>query len=150
MSDVRNVCRIARKTAGMTQERWAEALDVSADAVSQYEAGRILPSDDVVLRMIEVSGHSAIGYWHLLNKSRVAREMLPEADALPLSQAVIRLLLEIREFDQKHRADELMRIAADGLVDASERPVFDEIVNELREVIRAAMQIQISQQEVDG
>lgn len=150
MSDVRNVCRIARKTAGMTQERWAEALDVSTDAVSQYEAGRILPSDDVVLRMIEVSGHSAIGYWHLLNKSRVAREMLPEADALPLSQAVIRLLLEIREFDQKHRADELMRIAADGLVDASERPVFDEIVNELREVIRAAMQIQISQQEVDG
>lgn len=146
MSDY-NVCRIARKTAGMTQERWAEALDVSVDAVGLYEAGKIMPSDEVVLRMIEVSGHTAIGYWHLLNKSRVARELLPDAERLPLSQAAIRLLLEIRDFDRKKRAEELLRIAADGIVDPKERGEFEQIVRELQAIIRAAMQIQMSEEE---
>ena len=142
-----NVCRIARKTAGMTQERWAEALDLSVEAVGQYEAGKILPSDVVVLRMIEVSGHTAIGYWHLLNKSRVARELLPEVERLPLSQAAIRLLLEIREFDRKKRAEELLRIAADGIVDPEERAEFEVIVRELQGIIRAAMEVQMSEEE---
>ena len=142
-----NVCRIARKTAGMTQERWAEALDVSVDAVGLYEAGRIMPSDEVVLRMIEVSGHTAIGYWHLLNKSRVARELLPDAERLPLSQAAIRLLLAIREFDQKKRPEQLLWIAADGIVDPEERGEFEEIIRELQAIIQAAMQIQMSEEE---
>lgn len=146
MSDY-NVCRIARKTAGMTQERWAEALDVSVDAVGLYEAGKIMPSDEVVLRMIEVSGHTAIGYWHLLNKSRVARELLPDAERLPLSQAAIRLLLAIREFNDKNRPEQLLWIAADGIVDPKERGEFEEIIRELQAIIRAAMQIQMSEEE---
>lgn len=146
MSDY-NVCRIARKTAGMTQERWAEALDVSVDAVGLYEAGKIMPSDEVVLRMIEVSGHTAIGYWHLLNKSRVARELLPAAERLPLSQAAIRLLLAIREFNDKKRPEQLLWIAADGIVDPKERGEFEQIVRELQAIIQAAMQIQMSEEE---
>lgn len=146
MSDY-NVCRIARKTAGMTQERWAEALDVSVDAVGLYEAGKIMPSDEVVLRMIEVSGHTAIGYWHLLNKSRVARELLPAAERLPLSQAAIRLLLAIREFNDKKRPEQLLWIAADGIVDPKERGEFEEIIRELQAIIQAAMQIQMSEEE---
>ena len=146
MSDY-NVCRIARKTAGMTQERWAEALDVSVDAVGLYEAGKIMPSDEVVLRMIEVSGHTAIGYWHLLNKSRVARHLLPDAERLPLSQAAIRLLLSIREFNDKKRPEQLLWIAADGIVDPKERGEFEEIIRELQAIIRAAMQIQMSEEE---
>ena len=146
MSDY-NVCRIARKTAGMTQERWAEALDVSVDAVGLYEAGKIMPSDEVVLRMIEVSGHTAIGYWHLLNKSRVARELLPDAERLPLSQAAIRLLLAIREFNDRKRPEQLLWIAADGIVDPKERGEFEEIIRELQAIIQAAMQIRMSEEE---
>ena len=147
MSEIRNICRIARKTAGMTQERWAEALDLSVDAVGQYEAGRILPSDEVVLRMIEVSGHSAIGYWHLLNKSRVARELLPEAEQLPFSQAAIRLIVALQAFERRGRPEELLRIAADGLVDPRERDVYGAIVEELQEIMRAAMEIRLSREE---
>ncbi|MBR6353965.1 MAG: helix-turn-helix transcriptional regulator, partial [Oscillospiraceae bacterium] len=46
-----NIYRNARQVSGLTQERWAEALGLSAEAVRQYEAGKILPSDEVVLRM---------------------------------------------------------------------------------------------------
>lgn len=52
----------------MTQERFAEALDISVESVRQYESDKIMPSDDVVTRMVEISGQPVIGYWHLLNK----------------------------------------------------------------------------------
>ena len=74
----RNICKIARTHAGMTQERWAESLDISPESVRLYESGRGMPSDDVVTRMIEVSSMPVLGYWHLLNKSRVAADILPE------------------------------------------------------------------------
>ena len=85
----RNICKIARETAERTQERFAEMIGVSVEAVRQYEADKIMPSDEVVTRMIEVSGMPVLGYWHLLNKSRVASELLPEVERLPLPQAVI-------------------------------------------------------------
>lgn len=45
----------------MTQERFAEALDISVESVRQYESDKIMPSDDVVTRMVEVSGQP-VGY----------------------------------------------------------------------------------------
>lgn len=147
MTDWYNVSKIARTRAGLTQERWAESLDISPEAVSQYETGKIRPTDEVVLRMAEVSGHQIICYWHMLNKSRVAQDLLPEVQSIPLPQAVIQLIVRIREFDRNHRADDLMNIAADGVVDDLERPEFDQIVEELRGVIQAAMQVKFSPQD---
>lgn len=137
----RNICKIARQTAGMTQERFAEALDVSVESVRLYETGRGMPSDDVVTRMIEVSGQPVLGYWHLLNKSRVAAEILPEVSECSLPQAVIQLICRIRDFGDRHRTDALMDIAADGRIDDNERALFDEIVAELDSVVQAAMQL---------
>ena len=51
----RNIYQTARRTAGSTQEHWAEQIGVSVEAVRQYEGGIIMPSDEVVLRMAEVS-----------------------------------------------------------------------------------------------
>ena len=70
-----NISQTGRRIAGMTQERWAEALDISVESVRLYESGRGMPSDDVVTRMVEVSGAPVLGYWHLLNKSRVAADL---------------------------------------------------------------------------
>ena len=41
--DCGNIYRNARKAAGLTQERWAEYLGISVEAVRQYENGAILP-----------------------------------------------------------------------------------------------------------
>ena len=54
--EYRNIYKSARETAGLTQERWAEVLGISADAVRKYEGGTVFPSDEVVLRMAEVAG----------------------------------------------------------------------------------------------
>lgn len=144
-NNYRNICRIARQTAGMTQARWAEAIDVSTEAVAQYEAGKIRPTDDVAIRMIEVAGMPVLGYWHLLNKSRVAAQLLPEVERLPLPQAVVQLLLRIRDFEQRHRMDELLHISADGHVDNEETELFQLIASDLQGIIQAAIQVQVAQ-----
>ena len=141
----RNICKIARQTAGLTQERFAEQIDVSVESVRLYEAGKGMPSDDVVTRMIEIAGMPVLGYWHLLNKSRIAADILPELQECSLPQAVIQLLCRIRDFGAKHRADALMDIAADGRIDELERPEFDTIMGELAEIVQASMQLKYAQ-----
>ena len=143
----RNICKIARQTAGLTQERFAEALDVSVESIRLYEAGKGMPSDEVVTRMIEVSGLPVLGYWHLLNKSRIAAEILPELQECSLPQAVIQLICRMRDFGKKHRTDTLLEIAEDGRIDDLERPEFDAIVDELEEIVKAAMQLKYAKGE---
>ena len=130
-----NISQTGRRIAGMTQERWAEALDISVESVRLYESGRGMPSDDVATRMVEVSGAPVLGYWHLLNKSRVAADLLPQVDTIALPQAVIQLLRRIRDFDSSHRIDRLVDIAQD------ERPDFGQITRELDGIVQAAMQL---------
>ncbi len=142
---VRNVCRIARAVAGQTQERWAESIDVSVESVRLYESGRVIPSDDVVTRMAEVSGHQIICYWHLLNKSRVASSLLPEVEQLPLEQAVLRLLRRMKSFFDRHRDDALMEIAEDGKVELREREDFGLILTELEAIVQAAMALRFAE-----
>lgn len=141
----RNICKIARETSGRTQESFAEMLDVSVEAVRQYESRTIMPSDEVVTNMIEISGMPVLGYWHLLNKSRVAGDMLPDVDRLPLSQAVCQLLHRMRDFSEKHRGDDLLWISANGKVDPGEQErVFGEISGELDLIVQAALQLKFA------
>lgn len=136
----------ARKAAGLTQERWAELLGLSVDAISQYERGAILPSDEVVLRMAEAAGQQIICYWHLLHKSRVAGTVLPNLRRKGLPEAVLNLLVRLQDF-QKNGLQELTRLAADGKIDETEVLAFGASLGELRELIQAAYELQYAETE---
>lgn len=137
-----NLYRVARdQVNGMTQERWAAMLGVSVQAVRAYEAGTMMPADDIVLSMADLSGMPVLGLWHLRRKSAVAAEMLPPVERLPLAQAVVQLLAQIRIFEEKHHADALLLIASDGIVDEDEMPRFKEVVSDLFPLVKAALQI---------
>ena len=133
----------------MTQERFAEALDISVESVRQYESDKIMPSDDVVTRMVEISGQPVIGYWHLLNKSRVAADILPDVQECSLEQAVIKLLCRIRQFAENNNTHRLMDISEDGIIDETERPDFDRIIKELDGIVKAAMQLKYAKEITD-
>lgn len=136
-----NIYYNARKTAGMTQARWAEMLGVAEETVRRYEAGTMMPADDIVLRMADLSGLQILGTWHLRLKSAVAADVLPEVQRLPLAQAVVQLLAAIDDFREKHHARTLVSIAADGKVLPEEQEEFDRVVRDLQPLIRAALQI---------
>ena len=107
----RNDYKTARRRAGLTQERWAESIGCSVDSVRGYEAGTQMPSDEIVLAMCEVSGLTALAYWHMRHKSPLAADTLPAVDQLPLPQAVVQLLCAINDFKDYH--GDLLTLAAD-------------------------------------
>ena len=145
-SDYRNIYQDARRTAGLTQERWAELLGISVDAVRQYEIDRILPSDEVVLRMAEAAGQQIICYWHLIHKSRVAAQLLPELDRKRLPEAVLSLLVAVRHF-QDDGMRELTRIAADGKISPEEQADYMTAMEQLQSVVREALHLQFAEEE---
>lgn len=141
--DTRNIYKSARLTAGLTQERWAEQLGVTADTVRLYESGRNYPSDEVAARMAEVAGMPVLGYWHLKHKSALANDELPDVPRLPLPQAVIGLLAAIDELQPSIK--ELLIIARDGVVDAGETELFLDILDDLEEVVQAALAVKYAE-----
>lgn len=142
-NDCRNIYKNARDASGLSQERWATFLGVSAESVRLYESGRGLPSDEVVARMADVAAMPVLCYWHLKLKSGVANDLLPEVEVVPLPQAVVQLLVEIKAF--RGELDELLIIAADGLVDEPESDRFLEILNRLQALIRAAIMVHFAE-----
>lgn len=144
-NESRNIYRIGRVAAGMTQERWAEAIGCCVESVWNYESGRSLPPDELVIAMVEVSGHHALGYWHLLQRSRMAARLLPEAGTLPLPQAALQLLLAIGEFAELQ--GDLIRVAADGKISADERADWLAITRRMDGVVKAALQLKFSEKE---
>ena len=142
----RNISKRGRVTAGLTQERWAEVLDISVDAVRKYEAGVVLPSDEVVLRMSEVAGQTISRCWHLLNKSRCAGGILPDVRLRTLPEAVLNLIVRINDFS-RGGLESLTRLAADGIISADEVLEFGEALAELRELVAAAYELEYAQKE---
>lgn len=142
--DYRNIYRRARTAAGLTQERWAEILGISVDSVKAYEAGKTIPPDEIALGMSEAAGQQIYCYWHLLNKSRVAGQILPEVERRTLPEAVISLLVRVQDF-QRGGLQDLLRLAADGKIDQTETLAFGEALGELDGLIRAAYELQYAE-----
>ena len=137
----RNIYYNARRASGFTQERWAEHLGVSPEAVRQYESGKIMPSDDIVLQMAEISEQLKLPYWHLQRKSRLAGAILPELEENKgLPEAVLDLLIQIDDF-KTDGLPKLMRIAADGQISDEELADYDHAVEQLQQLIRKAFDL---------
>lgn len=137
-TDFGNIYRNARQASGLTQERWAEMIGVSAEAVRQYEAGTIMPGDDVLLMMADISGMKILPYWHLSRKSRIAGAILPELDDQKgLPEAVLGLLIGIDDF-KATGLPQLLRIAADGKVSRDEEEAYRQAMGQLMDVVRLA------------
>ena len=144
--EYRNIYQNARRTAGLTQERWAEVLGISPDAVRKYEAGVILPSDEVVLRMAEAAGQWILAYWHLIRKSRAAGRILPQVKRRTLPEAVLGVMCRIEDFTRGGLED-LKRLAADGKITQDEVLAYGEAIAQLRDVIRAAYELEFAEED---
>ena len=132
-----NIYQRGRKTTLLTQEEAAERLHISPETLKRYEGGRLTPPDEVVARMVEVYGVRWLALEHAKATDRLG--ILPELEPKPLPMATISLTNRLR--DAADRLAGLLRIAEDGVIDDTERPEFDDIVQDLRETIAAAYQV---------
>lgn len=96
--------------------------------------------------MAEAAGQQIICYWHLLHKSRVAAELLPDLDRRKLPEAVLTLLVTAQKFENDGMRA-LTRIAADGKISPEEREEYGTALEQLRALIRAAFGIEFAEEE---
>lgn len=135
-----------RRAAGITQEKAAELLGVAVRTVANWEAGIYVPPDDKVALMCDVYPAPTLAVEHLRASTALAAGIIPEVTQLPLAQAVAQLLYRMRQFETRHRADDLIWISSNGRVDEGEQTVrFAEINDELQDIVAAAIQLKYAQ-----
>ena len=130
------VYRICREQAGLTQEQAAEGLNCSVRQLARYESGETPVPDDLAYAMVRRYDSQYLAVEHLRLVSHVAAEVLPPVTVLDLPRAAIRIINQVRRFADLHRERELLDIAEDGVISPEERPLFDEIMEELHELVR--------------
>ena len=137
----------ARNTAGLTQERWAETLGVSVDAVQNYEYGRNFPTEETVLLMADISGYKILPYQYMSMKSRIGGEILPELEErVSLPKAVLRLMVVLKDL-QDLWTPKLMRMAADGKITEDEAAQFKGCMNQLTELTKCVYDLKYAEEE---
>lgn len=141
-----NIYKTARKKAGLTQEKAAAAIGVSVESLKAYEAYSRLPSFDVVGLMCIVYDAMYLAYQHDWIASGEIK-VVPEVQVLDLPRASIQLINKVVRFAETHRDRELLQIAEDGVIDESEKELFSQIMADLDELVRAALELKCARME---
>ena len=141
-----NLYASCRRRTGMTQEAWAEKLDVSVESVKRYETDVRIPPLHIVKAMADLSGDESLAY-RFLAKTTQELDVLPDIDSVNLQAATIRLMNRMARFAAKARDRQLLEIAEDGIISANEKPLYDEIMDELSGLVSAFYQLRYCKEE---
>lgn len=145
--DARNIYQIARRTAGLTQEAAAERLALSVESLRAYETGQRIPGNDVVSMMMSVYNAQYLGIQHVqAGRCAAAGRVQDVQVGLSLESSTIKLVNRWLAFANRHRCDQLLAIAEDGVIDEQERPQFDRIIGELSELVRATLALMYTEE----
>lgn len=86
-----NIYASCRRRTGMTQEAWAEKLDVSVESVKRYETDVRIPPLHIVKAMADLSGDESLAY-RFLAKTTQELDVLPDIEMVNLQAATIRMM----------------------------------------------------------
>ena len=137
--EYRNIYKTSRKAAGLTQESAAERLGISVESLRAYEGGQRIPPNEVVELMVILYNAQHLAYQHLRETNAMYGRVVPEVPQCSVLEAAARLTNRIYAFADSHADRRLMRMAEDNVIDPVERPEFDAILEELQEIVEAAL-----------
>ena len=137
--EYRNIYKTCRKAAGLTQEAAAERLGISVESLRAYEGGQRIPPNEVVELMVILYNAQHLAYQHLRETNAMYGRVVPEVPLCSVLEASARLTNRIYTFADSHADRRLMRMAEDNVIDTVERPEFDAILEELQEIVEAAL-----------
>ena len=135
----RNIYKTSRKAAGLTQESAAERLGISVESLRAYESGQRIPPNEVVELMVILYNAQHLAYQHLRETNAMYGRVVPEVPLCSVLEASARLTNRIYAFADSHADRRLMRMAEDNVIDPVERPEFVAILEELQEIVEAAL-----------
>ena len=132
--ETRNIYKTCRKAAGLTQEAAAERLGISVESLRAYETGQRVPPDEVAEAMSDLYNTLYLIVRHVREKSAMYGRVVPEVPQIGALEASAKLRNRLDSFAERRGARRLMLITEDNIIDDSERPEFDEILEELGEI----------------
>lgn len=141
--ECRNIYKIARRAAGFTQEAAAEQLGISVESVRAYETNQRIPPNDVVEQMVICYNAQRLAYQHLHETNTLVSRVVPELEPRNVMELAIRIYTRLDRFSQGRGVERLMAIAEDGKIDDTERPEFDAIMADLREIIKTGLELEV-------
>lgn len=139
--EYRNIYKIARRNAGITQEAAAEQLGISVESVRAYETGQRIPPNHVVSRMVICYDAQRLAVQHVNLHDELASSIIPVIQPRTLMESVVRLCNRLNRFSSRHSVERLLEIAEDGRIDEQERAEFDAIVAELKALVQCGMEL---------
>lgn len=138
-----NIYKSARIASGLSGERAAELLRVDVATVRRWENGTLTPPNARVADMVATYDAPSLALLHLRQVSEEL-DVIPQISPQRLSTAVLRLCNLAKRLQKSDLYGQLMEIAEDGIIDAQERPIFDELTDQLREFIAAVYQVALT------
>lgn len=118
-----NIYQTAREACGITQERAAELIGLSVESIRGYETERRIPSDDTVIKMVDIYDANYLAYQHLKYKTRVGNVVLPDLNSATLPEAALQWIHEMNDC-MEYQAS-IIEIAMDGKVDDKEKGMWE-------------------------
>lgn len=144
--DKRNIYKIAREARGLTQEAAAEKLGISDSSIRAYETGQRVPPNEVVELMAICYDAQHLAFQHLRETNSMYGSIVPAVPDCSVLEASAKLINRIYDFSDSHSDRRLMRIAEDNVIDQDERPEFDAILEDLQEIVEAALAVKCARQ----
>ena len=142
MKEYRNIYQIPRESTGLTQEKASELLDISVESLRAYEAGKRVPPDRIVIKMIEIYNANYLAYQHLKTSAEVGQKYLPEIEIKTLPIAILKLQKEVKDFINCE--NRMIEIASDGIIHQDEVSDWNKILKELNDILEAIMALKFA------
>lgn len=144
--EYKNIYKTCRKAAGFTQEAAAERLGISVESLRAYETGQRIPPNEVVELMVILYNAQHLAYQHLRETNALYSSVVPEVRPKSVLEASAKLTNRIFSFAESHADRRLLRIAEDNIIDEGERPEFNAIMENLQEIVEAALELRCARE----
>lgn len=144
--ECRNIYKACRKTTRLTQEAAAERLGISVESLRAYETGQRVPPDEVVADMSGLYNTLHLIVQHVREKNAMYGRVVPDVPQIGALEASAKLRNRLDAFTERRGASRLMLITEDNVIDDSESPEFDEILDELVEMFALVLALKSGDQ----
>ena len=144
--EYRNIYKTCRKSAGLTQEAAAERLGISVESLRAYETGQRVPPNDVLELMVILYNAQHLAYQHLRETNALYSSVVPDVQPKSIVEASAKLTNRIFIFAESNADRRLLRITEDNVIDAGERAEFDAIMEDLQEIVEAALELRCARE----
>lgn len=111
------------------------------ESVRAYETGQRVPPNEVVELMVILYNAQHLAFQHLRETNGLYSSVVPEIRPRSVLEASAKLTNRIFAFAESHADRRLLRIAEDNVIDTGERAEFDSIMEDLQEIVEAALEL---------